>query len=493
MSISVDNIVTVSTTILQSGLQTPNVNSLALFSTETPNFIDTYRIYGSSKEVELDFGTNSITKQMADAIFSQNNNVLTGRGRLVIIPMQNSVSATSSKVQTLNLTTNLAALKLVTSGDLRITSNGINYDVIGIDLSKAVTLNDIADLLQKKVPNVLITSDGTTITFTSKKVGLLSTISVIALPSGANTNLAISTLLNTANAITTAGTNALGETLVSAIARVQNDVQFKTVITNLEMEDAVILATAPSIQSQKYIFIHHFVDLIYFELNQVPDTIRLAKNNLTRCLAYTKDFTSANLMKSAYASLFCSVNFAGNLLDTTMNLKSLITILPDNNINLTLQNKAKIVGLDLYYGLSESNTGAIYSSQGNYYADVIRSEIALSLDIQYNVVNALITTNTKIPQTNEGMQILINAVLLSCRKFVNNGVLAAGTWNGQTPFGDGADFKRNITTQGFYIYQDSIALQPQIDRENRIAPQIYIAVKLAGAVHTSTIGIVIQQ
>ena len=493
MSISVDNIVTVSTTLLQSGLQTPNVNSLALFSTETPNFIDTYRIYGSSREVELDFGTNSTTKKMADAIFSQNNNVLTGLGRLVIVPMQNSVSATASKLETVNLTANLTALKLVTSGDLRITSNGINYDIVGIDLSKVATINDIAILLQKKAPNVIITSNGTTITFMSKKVGSLSTIVLSSVPAGANTDLTALALLDTANGTTTAGTNAIGETLISAIARIEQEVQFKTIITNLEMEDAVILATAPVIQSKKYIFIHHFVDLIYFELTQAPDTIRLAGNKFTRCLSYTKDFTSANLMKSAYASLFCSVNFAGNLVDMTMNLKSLITILPDNNIDLTLRSKAETVGLDLYYGLSESNTGAIYSGKGNVYADVIRSEISLSLDIQYNVVNALITTNTKIPQTTEGMQILIDAVLLSCKKFVNNGVLAAGTWNGQTPFGNGADFKRNITTQGFYIYQDSIALQPQVDRENRIAPQIYIAVKLAGAVHLATIGIVIQQ
>ena len=63
---------------------------------------------------------------------------------------------------------------------------------------------------------------------------------------------------------------------------------------------------------------------------------------------------------------------------------------------------------------------------------------------------------------------------------VNNGLIAAGQWNadgfGQLKNGD-------YLPNGYYVYTQPMALQDQSIREQRIAPPIQVAVKLAGAIH----------
>ncbi len=73
-------------------------------------------------------------------------------------------------------------------------------------------------------------------------------------------------------------------------------------------------------------------------------------------------------------------------------------------------------------------------------------------------------------------------------QFVVNGAIAAGLqWNSGTTFGDPQDFQRNITDFGYYIYSQPIANQSQTLRNQRKAPLIQIACKLAGAIHSSDV------
>jgi len=62
---------------------------------------------------------------------------------------------------------------------------------------------------------------------------------------------------------------------------------------------------------------------------------------------------------------------------------------------------------------------------------------------------------------------------------VSNGLVAPGQWNAE---GFGQLLTGDYLPEGFYIYTQPIATQDQTVREQRIAPPLQIAVKLAGAI-----------
>lgn len=105
--LALTNVVNVSVSAAQNGVGAYNTSNLGLFTTDTPDpvFEDDYKIYLSPQEVGVDFGTSSITYKMANAIFSQQPNILAGNGYLVIMPLEVSetldeaISRTADLVQ----------------------------------------------------------------------------------------------------------------------------------------------------------------------------------------------------------------------------------------------------------------------------------------------------------------------------------------------------------------------------------------------------------
>lgn len=101
--------------------------------------------------------------------------------------------------------------------------------------------------------------------------------------------------------------------------------------------------------------------------------------------------------------------------------------------------------------------------------------------IQTELYNLLYQSKTKVPQTDEGQNQLINTCNSVCAEGVRNGLIASGIWNAE---GFGQLNKGDYLTDGYYVYSEPIAFQAQSIREQRIAPPLQIAVKLAGAIHT---------
>ena len=101
--------------------------------------------------------------------------------------------------------------------------------------------------------------------------------------------------------------------------------------------------------------------------------------------------------------------------------------------------------------------------------------------------NVLAQTQTKLPQTEAGMDVLKGGYRTVCTQSVVNGMVAPGSWTSPDTFGNPEDFKRNIEEQGYFIYSQPISQQSSVDREARKAPVIQIALKLAGAVHSSDV------
>lgn len=494
-TLDLSNVINVSLTAVPQGLANFNVNTIALFSNDTPGFVEASRDYLNAREVATDFGSDSLTTKMANIIFSQSPNILSGDGYLTIIPLQSSVSATFGDFVTADISANAAGFKTVTDGEFSITLNGTLIDVTGLDFSNInittpeLALADIVSIIKAKILDVFIESDATTITFDSKKVGTSSSIAFSAVSGGSGTDLTGASYLNTTAGTATAGVNSSGETIEEAIIRTEENSYYNGIISTLLVEDAIISSTALAVQSRDKMF---FTPVFSSEdIAGIGTTIKDATQTKTRVLLYTDGIEEAQLFAAAYAGRGLSVNFNGSNTSQTLNLKTLAGITPDNGITQTVKNNADTAGLDMY--VSYAGISSIVSTGGNDFFDNVYSDIWLKLALQVAGFNYLRQTNTKIPQTEAGMDGLKGAYAQILKTAVNNSVLGVGlTWNSSETFGNPEDLKSNITDTGYYIYSLPIAQQSQAERELRKAPLVQIAAKRAGAIHSSDVIVVVE-
>jgi hypothetical protein len=129
------------------------------------------------------------------------------------------------------------------------------------------------------------------------------------------------------------------------------------------------------------------------------------------------------------------------------------------------------------------------SSSGEYTDTVIGAD-ALALDLQTNIFNVLYTSPTKVPQTDPGVQLLVNAASATCAQYAGNGWLGSGTWLAQ---GFGTLKTNDLLTLGYYVYAPSVLTQSAADRAARKAPLMQIAAKCANAIHTSEVVVYVNQ
>ena len=481
--LDIANVITVSLVDVPSGLSNVNMNSVCLLTNETPNNIDDYRIYLNPAEVAVDYGTNSETYALANGIFSQNPNLLSGKGRLVIAPMVGAVSATPGSWHTADISANLVALLAVTNGDIRVTlDGGAPLDLTGLNFTNCVDLEDIATILQKRLENVIVTATSTAINFESKKVGSASSVVVSVLTGGSGTNLAASGLLNTAAGTAASGVNSSGETLVAALLRVRALVQFVGWFTNIQVENTIALATALANEALPHIWVHTWSSTT--DLAGIISSIYAAGYDKTRCGLYTTDLDSATLMRATYIGGRFSVDFSASNTFSVPFLKQMTGLPADPGINQTTYNNAQAAGAFTYDNFNFaglSNPRYDGSRKGKYF-DEVYGDQWLVFGLQVAGFNSLAATPTRIPQTEAGMTTIKDALIQVLNQGVRVGFMAPGKWNAAATFGDPATFVASVLAVGYYIYSTPIIDQPQPEREERISPTIQIAIKRAGAI-----------
>ncbi len=141
----------------------------------------------------------------------------------------------------------------------------------------------------------------------------------------------------------------------------------------------------------------------------------------------------------------------------------------------------------------ENNYGNVYINRGSYYDMFEKGKVfsgawfdeIIQLDklvnaIQLNVMD-LLYQNPKIAQTEGGVTRIISKVNQACEESVKTGFIAPGQWNGSDvlELSEG-DYLPN----GYLTQAESIDDQSQADRDARKAPNMYCAVKLAGAIQS---------
>jgi len=485
--LSISNVIRVTVQGVERSLAVKNVNEVALFTNETPNNVLPYMITIDPSDIVDAYGTNSLTAKMAQNVFAQNANLNSGRGYLVVIPMQNAVSATNATFSTPVLTSNLTNIKAVTAGALKITVDGVDNTLSNLDFSACSTVEDVAKVISNATKCCFISVDAGKIVFGSKKVGSAS--SVVLTSGSTGTDISGASYLNVAGGTTSNGANSSGETLSEAIARMKEQVSFTGIMTTLSLEDTAFAAASTTVNAGDYIFVYPFTSTV--DIAGAITTVKNATQTKTRCLLYTNGIEDAKLFCAAYVGRAFSVNFSGSFTSQTMNLKTLVNVSPDDGLTQTDYTNAKAAGADLY--VNYQGAVGVLSSGGNSYFDVVYENLALKYAAQYGLFNALKTTGTKIPQTETGMSALRDALAQVFIQFVRNGVIAPGTWNSAQTFGDPETFRKNISEVGWYIYSLPITQQAQSEREQRIAPVIQGACKRAGAIHEADILIVVEE
>lgn len=152
------------------------------------------------------------------------------------------------------------------------------------------------------------------------------------------------------------------------------------------------------------------------------------------------------------------------------------SVFPSNSVTkIKGANGNVYVNRGTYYNMLEEGVMA----DGSFFDEIIFLD-KFKNDCQLAIMDRL-TQNAKVPQTEAGMTILHRALEDVCQEYNKIGFLASGVWNGN----DVLELTAGDTLpNGYLIQSEPIDKQSQSDRDNRIAPPIYIALKLAGAIHS---------
>lgn len=173
----------------------------------------------------------------------------------------------------------------------------------------------------------------------------------------------------------------------------------------------------------------------------------------------------------------------------TMAFKSVIGFNPEN-INTT------------QYSAIKSYNGNVYAEYAGRYTLISPGLMASGyhIDFQFLIdcskyliqqytVSGLVARRI-VPQTQSGVTDIVSFITNACEILRSMGVIATGIWNGESVL--------NLNTgdaiqNGYYIQADSIYSQSQNEREERVTPPIYVALKAAGAIEHVVIQVFVNQ
>lgn len=484
--LDISNVIRVTLLSALKGLSDMNTSALALFTSDVPitaGFGD-YAIYLSPDGVAADFGVDSDTYRLAVMVFSQSPNILTGGGYLVVIPKLAAADATAATI----LGTGPVDLTALTATDyaINVAVNGgaaADIEIGKLDLSSLEAAEASLNNYDIETAGLIFELSGelssSYVTVKSDTTGATSELEFGTL---AGTGTDIAGLLGIAG-LSATGADAGEERLKDAVLRGIDMVDFFGIIADEKLSDADLTEFARMVQT---------MDKLYFapssltaDITGIFKTIKDAGLTHTRCLLYTDSAADALDYAAGYAGRGLCINFSGFNTVHTMNLKEVAGLAADSGMTQTFYNSAKANGVDVYANIG--GLSKLMTSGENQYFDQVYTRLAFKMRLAVAGFNFLATTNTKIPQTEEGMNGLKGALRNICNQFVENGTFAPGTWLSPTTYGNPEDHIRNIKDVGYFIYSTPISAQSVADRNARKAPPIYIAAKDSGAIHSADV------
>ena len=168
----------------------------------------------------------------------------------------------------------------------------------------------------------------------------------------------------------------------------------------------------------------------------------------------------------------------------TLAYKTLAGVLVDP-LNENTVNAVKAVNGNYYI-----NRGAQYNlfepgvmASGVWFDEIINLDM-LSNDVQLSVMD-LLNSALKIPGTESGVLMIITAITAALDRMMTIGFIAPGIWMAPPIL----NLNTGDAIPGYLVQSESIDEQSQANRDQRISPPIYVALKLSGAIQYVTIRI----
>jgi len=472
----------ISVALLPEGLLAArdNMNVVAIMTSQQTGPLSSanrYGLYSDIGSVATDWGTESDIYAHALALFGTTPNPLNAGGLLVVgywRGASESVAATAAVLTGAQLVevTVIDQLQAIDDGTLDIDIDGGTVNVTALDLRSVTSLEDVAILLDDEVDGitgatVTISADNR-IVVTSDTTGVTSLITLVTDP---GTGTFVGTLLGLAagtGAVIVQGEDAdvlTAETQLAAAAALKALVNVKG-MTFIDVDtDPNRLLMAAWAQANDVLVYEVFSGSGFLVID--PDTNVVWEIKLAGSTNYRMLYSAADnrKMASSYMARAHVVNFNSERSALTMHLKTLSIAAEDySQSDITA---AKAVGLDLYTTIK--TTPVVLTSGANDFMDNRYNLLAFIDAVQTDMYNLLKQTGTKIPQTQRGVNQLIDQGEKTTRGF---------------NFGDLDTFNRNITENGFYWLAGKLSDQSQADRQARKSPVLQAAVKNAGAIHS---------
>jgi hypothetical protein len=483
--LSVSGIVNVAVylTPLAAGYQNFGAH-LLLGSSDVIDVAERVRMYRTIDQVAAEFGTVAPEYSAAVLHFSQNprpNILYIGRWA------QTASKGTLIGGVLAEAQQSMSYWNAITNGGFNITINGALVQASALNFSGATNLNGVAAIIDTGLATATVTYDATYERFIvqSTTTGATSTITYASAPTAAGSPIDIS------------GTAALSSTTANApVAGIAAETILAGAVANANASGqwyALSLATATLPTDNELVDLAAYIEgsarnrIVGFttQSSQALDPLQTGDlGSKLRDLKYKRSFVQySSTNKWANVSSLArglTTDFEANNTAMTLMFKQNPGVVAES---LTEQQAATLAAKNINVFVNYDNDTAILQHgkmSNGYFFDEVHSTDWLANALQTDLYNVLYTTPTKIPQTDPGINQLVTTASRTCARGVNNGMIAPGVWGGP----DIGALKTGMAmTTGYYVYAPLVASQPQAIREQRRAPTLQIAIKLAGAVH----------
>lgn len=454
--------------------------------------VERIRLYTTLTGVANDFGTTAPEYLAAAIAFSQVPQLSQLYiGRALIGSGSSATLHGATLTPTQQVMSNFTG---ITTGSTEITVDGTLKILSGLNFSAAANLNTVAADVTTALggsATVVWNSVYGRFEVTSASSGASSSLTYAA-PTGSGVDVSALLGLTAAAGSGVPVNGLLGETVAIATQNLiaASSAWYGMVVVTPTAQtpaDSALLAAAAVIEGANPTRVF---GITCMETNIIDPTQTNDLASVLQSFGYNRTFLqyssqSPYAVCSAFARAF-TVDFTGS--DTTLTLKFQTEpgVQPEV-INEVQAAAATSKNANIYVsytdGVSILQQGVM--SSGRFFDEIFATD-ALQNSVQTAVLNVLLTAGTKVPQTDEGVHLLVTAIEQVMVQFVNNGFLAPGVW---TASGFGQIVNGQTLSKGFYVYAPPVATQNLSDRAARKAPLIQVAAKEAGAIHFSNIQI----
>jgi len=491
-ALPISRVVNVGVILTPAGAQSQSLRDLLLLGTS--GVIDTterMRAYADSASIASDFGTDSDEYKASLLWFSQKPQPT----RLYIGRWVNADAKGGLRCGPLSaLQRDLAQWTSVTNGSFRYRKDGGTLTAVtGLNFSTVTNLNGVASIIAAALTGVevLWNANLSRFEFTSLTVGGTSKFAFLEAPlAGTDITTKLAGLVSSSGAYTFDG--QVAETIDAAVALFDDrfgQQWYAVVCPKATNDQQVAIASFVEASINK-----HILGITTQEAATLVAASTTDIASRMKALEFTRVVTQYS-SKSAYAimsalSRILTVDYNGSNTMITLKFKqqpgveaetlplSQVTVLQSKNANIFV---------------NYNNETAIFEQgvmANGEFVDVITGTDWLAVTLQTALYNLLYTSPTKIPQTDQGQQLLLTTCESVCNQAVKNGLLAPGVWNSA---GFGQIEQGQFLAKGYYIYSDSFKVQQPNDRAARHAMPIQIAAKLAGAIHDINCTVTVNQ